>query len=286
MPVDIDKLRKFQEEESKRRAGGGKSQETQYFNMKEDGDYEIRILDVGTFRTATHWGILKAREGKKAGAPIRCPYFFDGSPCPVCEAVEVFSNSTSLEERQIAERWAAKGRYPMLVLDLRDENPAPKIFEATKTVFNEISRYLTSDLFRKWGDITSLKSGRNVTITKTSGKGNWYSVTVDPTISEVPLNPSDLPNLEEMLRPRSYEEIEFALQHKEFPQRGDSEERTPTRYDRGLPATKTRDEEPARVTTAATEMLEKSTIQDEDEEDSAGIQKKIQERLKAMKRGG
>ncbi len=263
MPVDIAKIKSFWENDAKRKQEIGlyaKRDGLNYFVIKDEGEYEIRVLELGTFYAGAHWGILEGREGRNGGS-VKCPRAFDSSDCPVCELVETMFNSDNPKDREQAENWKVKIRYPILVIDLNEKGtePTPRIYEAPKTVYEGIMKWITNP---KYKDVTDLETGRNMTIIRSKRKDGFvqYDVQPDPTPSAIDIDPEKLPKLEEVLRPRSYGDIEYALQNGSYPDKPseDVEEkeaprrpaaaapslRKPTPYAKGLPATKTADEEP------------------------------------------
>lgn len=267
MPVNIKAAQEFLARDRSRREelglsnGGGQNT----FKTPEDGDYEVRVLGMENFMIGIHWGVLKARQGKKSGAAIKCPKAFDNSPCPVCEWIDELMQSEDANNHAFAKELELQIKYPMLVLDLQDESgePVVKVYEAPWSVYNGVIEWCANP---KFGDITDFKTGRNITIKRTTTGVTRYQVQPDPDRTPVDVDESSLPNLMEIFAPRSYEDIQYAIENGELPEterqqeRGRAQQigrgnrpsvsapsagrRAPTAYGRGLPAPKTQDEEP------------------------------------------
>lgn len=262
MPVDINKIKKFWDERNSRRAanGVGTSRDgVEYFSVRQDGEYEIRVLELGDFDCGQHWHVLEGKDGKSGGT-IKCPRAYDGSPCPVCEVVEVMYASQDSADRDQAKKWKVQVRQPMLVLDLKEDEKTrvPRIYEAPSSVYEKVLKWITNPKYR---DVTDFQTGRNLTLLRTRDHKNFvtYEVQPDPQETPITVNPDKVPNLREVMKPRSYEDIEYAMQHGEYPKRDAEEvekpapqktaaktEKAPTKYQRDTPAPKTKNEAPAR----------------------------------------
>lgn len=226
--------------------------ENEWFSIADGETKEVRILSmILDHSVGSHWGILKGKDGKNGGT-IRCPAVWsDGvDPCPVCELVAELYNEGDKEK---ADQLKARTRAAMVVLDLSKDDGVARIWESPFTVFKAIKGFYASG---KYGDIMSLKEGRNLEVSRfKQGKKVEYSVLPDPNITAIDFDMSKAPNLEEVLKPGSYEDILYAVENGEFPkkERDDEEDedeieekvekaRKPSAYSKGLPATKTRDE--------------------------------------------
>ena len=250
--IDLSRAKKMMENMKSRskqfstKSSGG----LDYWVCKEEGDYEIRVLQISDDHNVTgvHWGVLKGKEGRNGGT-VKCPAVWDSSPCPVCELVQNYYSSDDDEERKIAEKLKVNLKFPMLILDVNEDGaPKPRIYEGPKTAQMAVVKLLANP---KYAGLLDLEQGRNLTLTRyKEGDYTKYSVIADPDRSRANVDPEKLPNLDEVMKPRSYADIEYALVNGEYPPNADEDEETPkekkkpTQYDRGLPATKTRDEEP------------------------------------------
>lgn len=225
-----------------------------WFMMKEDGEYYIRVVDSGDFILGSHWGILNGKDGKMGGS-IRCPKAFDNSPCPVCEMVEQLANSKDPDDLKRAKKVAMKIKLPLIVFDL-DSDPEctkPLIYEAPQSVYDQISAWGSN---AKYGNLLDHNGGRNITLIRQRGKNKivQYKVQPDPDKTKVDMSDIELPDLREMLAPKSYEDIEYAIMHNQYPEKSesyDSDEevetkkkpKKPTTYKKKTPKPKVEDEE-------------------------------------------
>lgn len=224
---------------------------TNWFSMKKDGDYEVRILDIGDFSSGVHWNVLEGKEGR-AGGTLRCPLVYNGGSgsCPVCELVEQMANSENAHERKQAQELKVQIRYPILLVDLNQPGkPVPRVYEAPISVVQGIMKWVAN---RKYGNIMDLDTGRNIVISRSKDHKGFtkYEVMPDPETSKIEIDPESIPQLREILKPRSREDIEYAIENGELPElnKSDSAEepeqaRKPSKYSKGLPSQKTRDEE-------------------------------------------
>lgn len=301
--VDFNKMKEFmsaaqQRQKSFTRSEGG----VDWFSMKQDGSYEVRILDIPMMTSGVHWGILKGIENKPGGT-IKCPKVFNDSPCPVCEMVEALAVSSKAEEQEQAKRWKAKIKYPVILIDLREDVPAPKprVWEATFQALEDIHSWGSNP---KYGDITHPQNGRNVEIVKTTvRRGAFeyaeYKVQPDPDRSSINLQGVTMPDLQKVFKPRSYEDIEYAILNGKYP--GQNEESfeeekpkapanrfttpsipskiVPTNYSKGLPGPKVRDEVEDETEELITETLEAPVAPPS----NPGLTKMLQGRLQSLK---
>ena len=223
MPINRERLLAFHNKEK------AKKQEFEagysYFQMKEPGKYEVRIIDMLPQQSAQHWGILSGKDGKFGGG-VRCPKVYDGSDCPVCEYVESLKIRNDKESENEIKEIRAKFKYPMTVLWIGDdsESPKPRIFEAPHQVFEPLMEYLENP---KYVDLLDYQRGRNITILRTGrGRDTKYSIQVDPDKSSVDIDVDSLPDLRTALKPPSYEQIQYALENGTWPEKDESP-RTP-----------------------------------------------------------
>ena len=131
MSTDLQKVKEFWEKCKKSKEDYADSKYVPYYSVKDYGDFEVRILQVYNIIVGEHRGIL--RKGT-----VSCPRIWDGSTCPVCQLVEVLSNSKEKADKDQAKRWSVKKKYPLLILDLEDsEFTKPKIYMAPWTIYNK-----------------------------------------------------------------------------------------------------------------------------------------------------
>lgn len=231
-----------------------KTGKNNFFNIKDDGEYEIRVLAMGTFYSGTHWNVLER-------GTVRCPRAFAGDECPVCDLAEKLAGSGDKNDAKEADKLKVNVKYPMIVVDLSEPgSPTPRIYEAPKTVFEGIAKYTDKKL--GYGNIFSHENGRNFVLVRYKDD-NFTKYDVRPAAngSPIDLEGTLIPDLKTVLKPRSYAEIEYALEYGEYPQKSDDEveaqpdepkrtatvsttDKKPTSYGKGLPAPKVQDEEP------------------------------------------
>ena len=308
--VDFNQMREFMNAAQKRQKSFNRNENgTDWFLMQQDGSYEVRILDIPMLTVGSHWGILTGNEGRKGG-PIKCPKIYNDSPCPACEVVEMLAVSSKKEEQEQAKKWKARAKYPVVLIDLNEDSPAPvpRIWEATYQALEAIHTWGANP---KYGDITHPDNGRNVTIVKsTVKKGSFeyaeYHVQPDPDRSSIDLSQIKMPDIKKIFEPRPYADIEYALQYGQYPKNSEEsfEEEAPpapkvnkftkpsapagvkpvpTAYAKGLPATKTRDEEPEEATAEPEEQPARAPIAAPASEKPA-LTKTLQSRLAGLKR--
>lgn len=219
MPIDLKAAQNFINSDRKRREALGLFNNEggyNWFTIKDDGDYELRVLEWGDFMSGSHWGVLEGKDGR-AGGSIRCPKAYNNSPCPICEEVVYLSKSTDPIERERAKNQQVKIKYPLLLLDLNEQGDqfVPRIYEAPKTIWEAVFIWSNNP---KWGDITDFNTGRNLSVNRDkSRKMKMYQVQPDPKATPIDLTGIELPNLREALAPRSYEDIQHALLTGEMP---------------------------------------------------------------------
>lgn len=261
MAIDLEKAKKFLENDYQRREALGVTSEgdgNKYFSIKKDGQSYIRVLAIETFMLGSHWGVLDGKEGRN-GKALRCPKAFDNSPCPICQAVLQLSKSEDPYDQKQAEAWQVKIKYPMLVINLEEASDefVPRLYEAPKSIWQAVLEWCSNP---QWGDITSLESGRNVTITREKAKGSkMYTFQPDPNQTSIEIDPNTLPDLKTAFAPESFEDLQYAMTNGILPPKAKEEDKKikrnfavatapatkkPTPYSKGLPAPKVQDEEP------------------------------------------
>lgn len=267
-------------------------------NNSESEIRVIKLLLPPNNVHGTHWGILEGRDDKRGGS-IRCPLVYDKSPCPICEMVEMKINSNDEEEVSFAKKRQVQFRYPMIIMDMaKDADKSLKIYEAPRTVYQSIIDFSTKP---KYAPIVDLDNGRNINLSKTKdGRFVKYNVVPDFDRSRVNIEESKIPDLLEILKPRSYEDIQYALINGSFPAKDESvdldesEVRKPNLYKQGLPNTKLVDEDldvPENFEHAPKETIQARPIQSRQPEAVSAsknrnedVQKSIKEKLEQLQR--
>lgn len=225
MPIKPERLSKFINEVEQRSSEiYGDDGGIKYFSVKQEGAYRVRVLDMGDFITGAHWGILEGQNGR-AGSSIRCPKIYDEKlECPVCEMVEILAQDKDPKQQRLAEDIKAQVRFPMLVVDMSKKTDPDTVldqlvYEAPKTVYNPIARYVTLPEKREmYGDILSQEDGSTIEIRKVKQKTKVeYQVEILPIRGPILINPEELLDLREVLKPRSYADIEYAIKNLQYP---------------------------------------------------------------------
>lgn len=303
--TDIEKLRKFwkeQENEGKIHKPGSFNKNV-FFNTPRDGEYEVRILAMMSFQSGAHWNIVEGREGKK-GPPVRCPRIYENSRCPICEYIDSICRTKDSKKIDEVKKLMARPRYPMIVVDMDDAREkgfaTPLIYEAPSTVYFPILNSSKTSRF-DYGNFMDVEDGRSILITRGKNKKNdftEYSVIFSPEKSALEYEIGDIPDIEKILSPRSEEDIAYALENGEFPSSEDKddsdkkEEKKATRYSKGLPGPKTRDEEPEdddeveeeqEFVTEKKQVRKKKAVA-EPKKRASGISDDLRKKLDALKR--
>jgi hypothetical protein len=157
------------------------SRNTTSFWTPQVGDNLIRILPPKAYQTdanalffkrlRTHWNV-----GKDSVKVLCRKMLGTKSECPICSYVEDdLLKSGRSEDVTLANDLKASERYAMCILDLKEKDKGPQVFECSKTLFDSI---LAIFLDEEYEDLDSLKIGRNLKIKRVgSGKNDTrYSV--------------------------------------------------------------------------------------------------------------
>lgn len=205
-----------------------------WYPKQDEKKYEIRVISMPQpprHITGMHWGILQSSEGKTP-PPVRCPNVYNNSPCPVCEVIQMGINSRDPQEQAQSKKMKLTLKYPMIVL-VNEEGgwSRPKIYQAPRPIWEAIAQI---SLDRRYAPVVDLKNGRNLELEKKKVNGfTKYSLIADPDRTPVDIDESEVPDLLEYVKPRSYDDIRYAMLNGEFPK-----DEKPASYDEGLPSTK------------------------------------------------
>lgn len=208
MALNMDKIRARKEQADKSTGGNYE------FWAPKDGKNTIRILppkgDRDTFWSEgyVHFGV--GPDNKL----ITCPSTFGkNKKCPVCEEIERLKNSKNKDDQKLANSMRKTQRIYMNIIDRDGDSDEDKVqvMGCGASIFKDVLNMVCDP---DWGDITSFKSGRDVTITK-KGKGlkTEYSTLGKPKssvasedIEEDALNDM-LADLDAIFSEKSYEDI-------------------------------------------------------------------------------
>ena len=153
-----------------------------------------------------HWNV---GENKKK---IVCPSTEGRTDCPICTFVEELYKSGLPEDVEQARSLARRERYACNVLDLSGQTEGIAVFEMGPQLFRDILWMFTDG---EYGDLDDPETGRPIKIERTGTglKDTRYSAF--PAARPVPLQDKsileNLPNLDEIYKPLSAEEIEKVL---------------------------------------------------------------------------
>ena len=181
-----------------------------FFPNPTDGGF---YLEGGTHRNLNLLGCVDG-EGKPVKAAL-CPTAFDPkAPCPICELLKTFKVSKDVKERGLHDKCRAKERYFSWVRILSDpsEDSIPagenaQVLGYGSTILGDLLSYWTDP---DYGDFTDPEEGRTATIEKSgTGLDTEYTTKLRPKASS--FDAPDLQPLEEVIAPRSYEELEALL---------------------------------------------------------------------------
>lgn len=224
MPLDINKIKEYWQANKQKIASNRNFDRLNYFKIKKNGTYKIRLLEIYDFDIMQHWNVVKHND---TNLPLNCPKAYDGSECPICSAVESFGVSQEPEEQNLAKKWIGRKGYPLLVLDLQDEENKnkPKLYIAPWTVYNEIFSLMINPDYPEYAHLRDLEKGRNLSIVRTKPASFVeYSVLVAPSPSSVDIDPETFPDIRKALKPLSAEDITYCMMNGEFPKKDKQEE--------------------------------------------------------------
>ena len=209
MAIDFELLKKeFQE-------AVAQAAQEEYW-VPEFGENLVRILPprdgkLPYRRVGVHY--------KLAGSGmVYCPNVVFGERCPICEVVDDLRKLKSAGAVQLAQRLIVVERFLMNLIPLDRGDLRVKQYLAPKTVrLHLIKAMLDPD----YGDITDLKTGRNVVIEKAQGGGGFvnYFVRVKPkqvSVDEIlgrKFDIDEIPDFDEFLvrKMKTYDELKTVL---------------------------------------------------------------------------
>lgn len=157
------------------------------FWWPKDGDSKIRILPpVGKMDSDEFFvegGIHYNVGPNKDNVICRDTDGTDGSRCPVCQAVSDLMSSGESSDVNLGKSMRRKTRYYVNIIDMAEPKKGPQVFPMNVSIFKGVLSFITDP---DYGDMTDLKEGRDITITRT-GKGidTSYEVRPRPKTSEV-----------------------------------------------------------------------------------------------------
>ncbi|NJL54174.1 hypothetical protein HC928_02660 [bacterium] len=239
MGLDIEKLRKAQQELQARMARGGGSPSLKFWRPSE-GANTVRILPAwtqdgplaGQFwrEVHQHWNLVE--DSGPVLCPKKTPYASEDKECPICDLVdELRDRKTDVQAQELLKNIRAKVAYLMSIIDMRDAaytakdvaewskdrpgqecpfsvgDPKVRCYAATTTISEQIFGIITSNGM----DITDRFTGHNIILTKIGNKDRLktrYTVTPDLKATKAPI-PEDfqLPDLSAIGQVKPFDEL-------------------------------------------------------------------------------
>jgi len=192
---------------------GKNNQKNLMWRPEEGKNYSVRII---------------ALPGAVDGSPFRELYFYYGignnpgiltlkqfgKPDPVQELITQLRASGQQSGYELAKKLYPKMRAYAAVIVRGQEDEGVKLWAFGKTVYQSLLGYLVDP---DYGDITDIKDGFDIRVTVEKAQGKQYAdttVTARRQPSKLSDDPSkvkqwleNLPNLDELYTPKSYDEL-------------------------------------------------------------------------------
>lgn len=158
----------------KNKTGGSSEYEkvdlTKYFSDKlqqgqSSDERTIRILpnkDGGSPFQEAYWHEMQV-DGK--WTKMYCNNYNDDNRCPLCEVEEALRLSGSKEDKDLAKTYKPKKFYVVKVIDRDKENEGVKFYRFKHNYTNDGVLDKIVPIFKKRGDITDPREGRDLTLT-------------------------------------------------------------------------------------------------------------------------
>lgn len=238
MALDIEKLKKAQQElQTRMTRGGGPSMK---FWKPKEGINKIRILpgwaDEGAFagqfwrEVHQHWNL--SENSGPVLCPKKTPFASDDKECPVCDLVDSLREKKGdVAAQELARDLRAKVAYLLSVVDLSDAvytakdtaewakerpdsecpfevgDPKVQCYAATSTISEQIFNIVMSNNL----DITDREVGHNIILTKIGNKDRLktrYTLTPDVNKTKAPV-PSNFqsPDLSKIGAVKKYDDL-------------------------------------------------------------------------------
>lgn len=156
----------------------GNEGEIEYFNFKEAGKYNVRILPSKNpeqlpFKEVwTHYGLI---DKKSFRCPLNTPDI--NKPCPICEEVERLESSADSQDRDLARDLSPTLRVYCNVIELDSEGKQKggvKVWGMYENTYMDILAFYDNAM---WGDIIDPREGRNLFIERVPKPGTTFKTT-------------------------------------------------------------------------------------------------------------
>jgi len=143
---------------------------TKYFSDKlqqgqNSDEKTIRILpnkEGGSPFSEGYWHVMQV-DGK--WNKIYCTNYNDDSRCPLCEVEEALRLTGSEEDKKLARSYKPKKFYIAKVIDRNKEDEGVKFYRFSHNYTNDGVFDKIVPIFKKRGDITDPREGRDLTLT-------------------------------------------------------------------------------------------------------------------------
>ena len=169
-----------------------------------EGPNYIRVLppwnQLGLFfkETKFHWNM-----GDK---PFACRKAFGLPDCFLCEVADKSKEKNKAFEGAVR----ARKRFYINIVDLNDLGSGVQVYSCGVNVIRDIASYIADP---KWGDITDINEGRNITLVrKGKGRDSRFSLKADPDKTQISSKVLDhLVDLDKLVQPASNEAMQLAF---------------------------------------------------------------------------
>jgi len=143
---------------------------TKYFSDKlqqgqNSDEKTIRILpakDGGSPFSEGYWHEMQV-DGK--WTKIYCPNHNDDGRCPLCEVEEALRLTGNEEDKKLSRTYKPKKFYLVKIIDREKENEGVKVYRFKHKYTNDGVFDMIIPIFKKRGDITDPREGRDLTFT-------------------------------------------------------------------------------------------------------------------------
>ena len=207
MAVDFEKIKRKVEQLS-----GNGTRKSSFWSPKPGKDAIIRILPWTDGNDGQPFKERSFYYNIGNGRAILAPSQF-GKPDPIQETINKLRAENSPSAMEAAKQLYSKRRYFAPVLVRGEENEGVRLWSFGKKVCETLLQIMLED----FGDITDLKSGRDLTIKCTQQPGQQFAEARPfPKGTSTPAGSSkeikewveNIPNLDEIYKLMSYDEIE------------------------------------------------------------------------------
>ena len=143
---------------------------TKYFSDKlqqgqNSDEKTIRILPTKDGSSPFVEGYWHSMQIDGKWNKIYCNNYNDGERCPLCEVEEALRLTGSDEDKKLSKQYKAKKFYIVKVIDREKESEGVKFYRFSHNYSNDGVLDKIFPIFKKRGDITDPREGRDITLT-------------------------------------------------------------------------------------------------------------------------